>query len=118
MKSFTESDGSSAVAVRAFPTQAAFPSEKLFRGFLPLAAPIPPLALRGGKPRVLRLRYRRGENIEDAGVLPRSSHSAEPVVKALWVCAPELGDSVDAHPLEIAANGWADGDQVFQLTSV
>src|ERR1700722_19888206 len=68
---------------------------------LPQAAPIPPLALPGGKQGIARLRYSRGEDVEAADVLPLPCCTAKTLVEARGLLPCELGNIADTEKFEV-----------------
>jgi hypothetical protein len=74
------------------------------------AAPIPPLALLGGKQRVARLSYGGGENVLAADIDTLACGPAEFLVKPRWILPRKLFDAADAQQFKVAEHGWPHGD--------
>src|ERR1700675_2588394 len=69
---------------------------------LSLAAPIPPTALRAGKPRVASLRHSRAENIQAADIHRPAGLGAQALVKFFGILARELRHAANPQQAEIA----------------
>src|SRR5580700_6369288 len=81
---------------------------------LSAAAPIPPLALCTGQPRIAGLRRRRGENIEAANIHGLACLGAQALIELFGILASELSHAANAEQIEIAKHGRADGNEIFE----
>src|ERR1700675_464878 len=79
---------------------------------LSLAAPIPPIALRAGKPGITGLRHSRAENIQAADIHRLAGLGAQALIQLLRILSGELRHAADPQQTEIAKHGGADGDQI------
>ena len=77
---------------------------------LSLTAPVPPLALLGGKKRITGLGYGGGEDILAADIDALAGGAAKFLVEPGWISPGKLFHAVDAEKLKIAEHGWSDGD--------
>jgi hypothetical protein len=77
---------------------------------LPLAAPIPPLALLSGKKRVAGLGHSGGEDVLAADIDALTGGAAELLVKPRWILPGKLLYAANAEKLKIAEHGWSNGD--------
>jgi hypothetical protein len=77
------------------------------------AAPIPPLALRGGKKGIARLGHGGGKDVLAADIDALAGGAAESLVKPGWILAGKLFHVADAKQLKIAQHGRPYGDQVL-----
>jgi hypothetical protein len=69
---------------------------------LSLAAPIPPLALLGGKKRVARLGHSGREHVLAADIDALTGGAAKLLIKLRWILAGKLLHAADAEKLKIA----------------
>jgi hypothetical protein len=77
------------------------------------AAPVPPLALLGGKKRIAGLGHSGGKDVLAADINPLAGGAAESLVKPAWILAGKLFHAADAEQLKIAQHGRPNGDQVL-----
>src|ERR1700676_276923 len=94
------------------------PFRILHRFTLSLAAPIPPLALLHGKPRVTRLRHRRAKNVEAANVLVLRSHAAQLLIESIRILPRQLRHAAYPQDFKIAQHGRTDGNQISKGTGI
>src|SRR5579884_1074317 len=80
---------------------------------LSLAAPIPPLALPGGKQGIARLGNSGRENVLAADVDFLASNLAEPLIKADRILQGKLAHAADAKQFKVAKHGRTYGDQIL-----
>src|SRR5580765_1435419 len=80
---------------------------------LSLPAPVPPLALIGGKKRVARLGHGSRENILAADIHALAGNAAQFLIEAGRVLAGKLFHAADAEQFKIAQHGGTNGDQIF-----
>jgi hypothetical protein len=80
----------------------------------PLPAPVPPLALFGGKKRIPRLGYGGPEDVLTTDVHLLAGNPAEPVVELDRILPRQLPHGVDAEQLKIPQHGRPDGDQIAE----
>src|SRR5579864_9633473 len=74
---------------------------------LSLAAPVPPLALLGGKQRIARLGHRSREHVLAADIDMLAGSAAEFLIKLCWILAGKLLYAADAEKLKVAEHGWS-----------
>src|SRR5215471_1713798 len=79
---------------------------------LPLAAPVPPMALGGRETGIARLRHGGGEGVEHAGIRALAGYPTEPLVKMAGLLAGKLRHAADAQPPKIPQHGRPNGDEV------
>lgn len=65
--------------------------------------------------RVARLGDGGVECVQDAGVLVLAGEALEACVHFLGVLFGELGNGMDAQPIEIAEHGGPDGDEIAEF---
>ena len=89
-------------------------SRFLFAGMagLALPAPVPPLALLGGKKGVARLGDGGGENILTADIHVLAGDTTKLVIEPGWILPGKLFDAANAKQIKVAKHGRADRDQV------
>src|SRR4051812_23255298 len=75
---------------------------------LSLAAPVPPLALLGGKKRVAGLRYGGRENVLTADIDALADGAAECPIQLYRIALRKLFDRANPQKLKIANHGWPD----------
>jgi hypothetical protein len=75
---------------------------------LSLAAPVPPLALFGGKKRVARLGHSGGENVLAADIDALAGGATEFLVEPGGILARKLFYAADTEKLKVAEHGWPD----------
>jgi hypothetical protein len=80
------------------------------------AAPVPPLALLGGKKRIAGLGYGSGKDVLAADIDALAGGTAEFLVEPGRVLPSKLFHAADAKKLKIAQHGRPNGDQILQMT--
>jgi len=77
------------------------------------AAPVPPLALIGGKKRIACLGHGGGKDVLAADIDALAGGAAEFPVEPGRISAGKLFHAADAEQLKIAQHGRPNGDQVL-----
>src|ERR1700682_2717542 len=94
------------------------PLRMLHRFALSQAAPIPPLALLRGKPRVTRLRHHRVKNVEAADVLVRRRHAAQLLIESLGILPGKLRHAAHPQEFKVAQHRRTNGNQISKGTGI
>jgi hypothetical protein len=80
---------------------------------LSLTAPIPPLALLGGKKWVAGLGYGGRKDVLAADIDALASSAAKMLIELYRIALRKLLYAADAEQLKVAKHGWSDRNQIL-----